>query len=327
MSDDPRPVPPDQVFTVRAVCAPGGWGRIVGPDRLAETIVAARDVSPGGDVSVLVGAFGKWPVVPTPVAASLTPQSLFQSGAFTLHSGEAAHWKIDCDALTDADWATLAEMAVSVLPAFGAVEGVPRGGLRFAQALHRYVTTGPLLIAEDVVTTGASLEQQRAGREAVGVAVFARGSCPAWVRPLFTFAVAASLTPQVEPNTYTLRALAAHLGWGGKMSDAGIWAFIVNREQLLRTAQQLLETQHSNAPTAEAALRDRIDAFRASESKLAALTALVAQWREKGRRETDEASKQDPIDGMTMALASMRLCCADELEAALAASAPTPEEP
>jgi len=117
----------------------------------------------------------------------MTPVCLFRSGNFTLHSGLETFWKIDCDGLTWADWYTLARMAaLEFLPAFGEVEGVPRGGIPFANALEQYgVRGGPLLIADDVCTTGASLEKQRAGRAALGVVVFARGRVPSWVTPLF----------------------------------------------------------------------------------------------------------------------------------------------
>ncbi len=76
-------------------------------------------------------------------------------------------------------------MASEILPDFGDVEGVPRGGINFAHALRKYATTGPLLIAEDVVTTGGSMERFRNGRDATGVAIFSRGSHPDWVKPLF----------------------------------------------------------------------------------------------------------------------------------------------
>jgi len=111
--------------------------------------------------------------------------SLFQLGDFTLASGVKSAWKIECDALTPDDWSALAKMAVERLPAFGEVEGVPRGGIPFADALRIYATQGPLLIAEDVVTTGGSMERFRAGRDAIGIAVFGRGQFPEWINPLF----------------------------------------------------------------------------------------------------------------------------------------------
>lgn len=113
---------------------------------------------------------------------------LFRYGNFTLASGATSTWKIDCDALTSEDWDALAAMAVQILPPFGYVEGVPQGGIPFANALRRYRTEGSktLLIAEDVVTTGGSMERFRGGRAlTIGVVVFARGRCPEWVIPLF----------------------------------------------------------------------------------------------------------------------------------------------
>ena len=98
-----------------------------------------------------------------------------------LSSGLHSSWKIECDALTPHDWYTLALIACELLPPFGAVEGVPRGGIAFAEALRRHVTAGPLLICDDVLTTGASMERLRAGRDAIGVVAFARGPCPDWV--------------------------------------------------------------------------------------------------------------------------------------------------
>lgn len=111
--------------------------------------------------------------------------TLFSQGEFTLHSGRASWMKIDCDALTDDDIATLARAAAAVVGEFGTVEGVPSGGLRLAAALEAYVTPGgPLLVVDDVLTTGGSMEEHRAGRDAKGFVVFARGDCPGWVTPL-----------------------------------------------------------------------------------------------------------------------------------------------
>jgi orotate phosphoribosyltransferase len=110
--------------------------------------------------------------------------TLFRVGDFTLRSGVAARWRIECDALTADDWAGLAAMAAEILPPFGAVEGVPRGGIPFADALKKYASRGPLLLVEDVCTTGGSMERHRAGREAIGVCAFARGVPPAWVTPV-----------------------------------------------------------------------------------------------------------------------------------------------
>jgi orotate phosphoribosyltransferase len=121
--------------------------------------------------------------------------SLFQYGTFTLASGQKSHWKIECDSLTPEDWEALAVMAAERLMPFGGVVGVPRGGLPFATALAAHVTPGVrrLLVAEDVLTTGGSIERFLEANpvqgglydHVQGVCVFARGPCPAWVMPLF----------------------------------------------------------------------------------------------------------------------------------------------
>jgi hypothetical protein len=113
-------------------------------------------------------------------------KTLFKAVSFTSHAGIPLAWKIECDALTSEDWAGLACIASELLPPFGIVEGVPRGGIPFADALRPYVTQGPLLIVDDVCTTGLSMTVARNGRPAIGVVAFARGDCPDWVTALFS---------------------------------------------------------------------------------------------------------------------------------------------
>jgi len=112
---------------------------------------------------------------------------LFQFAPVRLASGKESPWKIDCDALTNEDWLAVAQIARLLLPGFGAVEGVPRGGLKFAGCLRVFADpiSTRLLIVDDVLTTGGSMERQRANRAAVGVVLFARGPCPPWVRAVF----------------------------------------------------------------------------------------------------------------------------------------------
>jgi hypothetical protein len=125
--------------------------------------------------------------------------NLFQLDPFTLPSGRVTHFKIECDALIAEDWASLARLAVEVVPPFGSVEGVPRGGLAFADALRPYATEGPLLIADDVWVTGLSMERHRAGRGGCfGVVAFTRGTLLPWVRTLF------QMTQDAEDATYRL---------------------------------------------------------------------------------------------------------------------------
>lgn len=122
-------------------------------------------------------------------------KDLFQAGQIELHSGAKTNWKIECDALSDSEIDTLALMLSEILPAFGSVEGVPRGGDRLAKAMLRYCTTGPLLIVDDVLTTGNSMAAHRAFRKrTIGAVLFARGQCPPWVVPLFQLDVPADVT-------------------------------------------------------------------------------------------------------------------------------------
>jgi orotate phosphoribosyltransferase len=111
-----------------------------------------------------------------------------QLGEFNLHSGRKSIFKIDCDALDDASIEAIAALATDRLPPFRAVEGVPMGGLRLAAAMERWVRPyagNPLLIVDDVLTSGASMEEARAGRWAIGFVIVARGLMPGWVRSLF----------------------------------------------------------------------------------------------------------------------------------------------
>ncbi len=110
---------------------------------------------------------------------------LFQNKDFVSHSGVSLSWKIDADALTDTDLAVLAKQVAEKLQ-FSKVIGIPRGGLRFADALRPYETYGPVLLVDDVLTTGGSMEQAKTGfYDPIGVVIFARGACPDWIKPIF----------------------------------------------------------------------------------------------------------------------------------------------
>lgn len=126
---------------------------------------------------------------------------LFTLGDFEMHSGNIGHWKIECDALTDADIECLAFMLSERLSAFGSVYGIPTGGERLATAMRKYVTEGPRLFVDDVLTTGTSMEQARslASMPIIGAVIFARGPCPSWITPLFSLAM--------EGGTYSLEEL------------------------------------------------------------------------------------------------------------------------
>lgn len=113
--------------------------------------------------------------------------SLFNfGGRYELASGKVSPFKIDCDHLTHEDWIALCDLALCFLKPFSEVEGVPTGGNYWADLMAHYCQEkGGLLIVDDVLTTGGSIERQRAGREAQGLVLFARAAPPPWVRALF----------------------------------------------------------------------------------------------------------------------------------------------
>lgn len=119
-------------------------------------------------------------------AINRATMTLFELSAFTSAAGHLLPWKVNCDALTDEDWQCVAAMLGGVR-SFRSVEGVPTGGDKFAKAMEPYITIGgELLIVDDVLTTGLSMERHRNGREAFGVVLFARGVCPDWVSPIWS---------------------------------------------------------------------------------------------------------------------------------------------
>lgn len=127
--------------------------------------------------------------------------SLFQLGRYTCPDGRVSHYKIECDELGEDDWATLARLAAELLPPFSAVEGVPRGGVPFAEALEPYCTVeGALLIADDVWVTGRSMTEFRGTWPAFGVVAFARGQVAEWVTPLI------QIDPRLENLAYDLES-------------------------------------------------------------------------------------------------------------------------
>jgi hypoxanthine phosphoribosyltransferase len=119
---------------------------------------------------------------------------LFSNKEFVSHSGIKLPFKIDCSFLSDDDIHCLAEIITNRIQ-FHYVHGVPQGGTRLSLALQNYVSDdGPVLIVDDVLTTGKSMHDaknhlERAEkidtRGAIGVVIFARGKCPHWIIPMF----------------------------------------------------------------------------------------------------------------------------------------------
>lgn len=132
---------------------------------------------------------------------------LFQLKNFTMHSGAKGTYKLECDSFTDGDLETLAHIVAerarairSLTSEIGGtginrVHGIPRGGVRFANALQQYAgdPEGIDMIVDDVHTTGASMEEAKlkiGWANAIGVVIFSRGSTPAdWIKPIFSMTI------------------------------------------------------------------------------------------------------------------------------------------
>jgi adenine/guanine phosphoribosyltransferase-like PRPP-binding protein len=118
---------------------------------------------------------------------------MFEWKDFISHSGKSFQWKIECDDLTDGDIECIANIINGQL-SFKKVYGIPRGGLRLAAALQKYCDPDAreILIVDDVLTTGKSMEKMRetmrkAGESSpiYGVVIFSRGGSLPWVFPIF----------------------------------------------------------------------------------------------------------------------------------------------
>ena len=125
---------------------------------------------------------------------------LFQDGDFKSHAGLPLKWKLECDAITDDEWRCLAKMVMDYQerPFYKAV-GIPRGGLKFAEAMNEYASGNEedsIMICDDVSTTGTSFKEfinenypMWSAGQGFRWVVFARRPCyehPHHVRALFT---------------------------------------------------------------------------------------------------------------------------------------------
>ncbi len=121
--------------------------------------------------------------------------NLFKKEKIKLSSGKISDFKIECDVFTDEDWECLAYL-ISKKIKFKSVKWIPTGGNKLAEYLLKYRINDkslPLLICDDVLTTGNSMENLKGllidvgvkNKDIKGVVIFARGKCPNWITPLF----------------------------------------------------------------------------------------------------------------------------------------------
>ena len=119
---------------------------------------------------------------------------LFQSIDFKSHSGLDLTWKIEMDAISDAEWQTIAKMILELTPPFKEAIGIPRGGVKLGKLLNLHGTgkrEDPICIVDDVLTTGESMDEFKTKRQwrnpsnYIGWVVFARNKPPKLVKALF----------------------------------------------------------------------------------------------------------------------------------------------
>ena len=121
--------------------------------------------------------------------------NIFQEVDFKSHSGLDLSWKIECDGVSKKEWKCLTEMIMDYEKRpFQSAIGIPRGGVMLGSYLNQYSTENPddpILIVDDVLTTGGSMEEFKRERmfrnptKYIGWVVFARGFPPQWCRALF----------------------------------------------------------------------------------------------------------------------------------------------
>ena len=119
---------------------------------------------------------------------------LFQKIDFVSHSGIPMKWKIECDAISLMEWECIAHMIKETeqQPWRKAI-GIPRGGVTLGLCLDKFSTgveTHPILIADDVYTTGRSFKdfvnENYPNDATIQWCVFARQPTTGRVKALFT---------------------------------------------------------------------------------------------------------------------------------------------
>jgi orotate phosphoribosyltransferase len=127
--------------------------------------------------------------------------NLFEDKRFDSHSNLSLPYKIECNALSEADIDLLASLIAEKFK-FRSVVGIETGGDRLTKCLVQYINTSSqtILIVDDVLTTGASMQNIRKAviakekekgnfyPDVHGVVIFSRmqyACVPRWITPVF----------------------------------------------------------------------------------------------------------------------------------------------
>ncbi len=120
--------------------------------------------------------------------------TLLKIGDFISHLGSTFPFKINCDSLTNDDIDCIAEY-IATRCNFSVALGFTRGGIRLAENLEPYaVQDAPfnVLIVDDVLTTGLSMEQFKAKLppqvhwdDVSGWVIFTRTEPAPWINYVF----------------------------------------------------------------------------------------------------------------------------------------------
>lgn len=88
---------------------------------------------------------------------------LFQEYNYVGHAGGNLTWKIECDAITDAEWKVLATVLLQYEKRpFRVAVGIPTGATTLGNILNEFATgepQHPVLVVDDVYTTGTSFRE------------------------------------------------------------------------------------------------------------------------------------------------------------------------
>ena len=119
---------------------------------------------------------------------------LFQEYDYVGHAGGKLTWKIECDAISDAEWEVLANLVLHYEKRpFRVAIGIPTGATKLGNILNKHSTGDrrhPVLVVDDVYTTGTSFrefkEQNYKDEHIIQWVIFARKPTTPDINAIFT---------------------------------------------------------------------------------------------------------------------------------------------